>query len=114
MKKIRRLLVFSIIVGIIYWFVHSKVDHGYVASASDGSVYVVELDNKMAHGRTKEEIAAIVNSEAYKMEGTYYYMPFINKILRTNFEPGEKVRVYWDGITQESLPPSAHASLITK
>lgn len=100
------LALFLIIV--ICWYLFQRVDDGYIAGTAaleeESSLLIIELDEKQTAGKTKEEINQILHVQSTKARGTYYKIPWINKLLDTEFKVGDKVKIFWRGTVMESAP----------
>lgn len=97
----------SLIMGLC-WYVFQRVDDGYIAkvavSEEGSSLLIIGLDEVQTAGKTKEEMNRLLEVKSSQAAGAYYEIPWINKLLNTEFEEGDKVKVFWRGTVMESAP----------
>lgn len=97
----------SLIMGLC-WYVFQRVDDGYIAkfavSEEGSNLLVIELDEEQTAGKTKKELNRLLKVKSSQAAGTYYEIPWINNLLHTEFEKGDKVKIFWRGTVMESAP----------
>lgn len=117
------ILIASVIVlVIIVWRLGQDVDVGYVMDireTTDGEqrLHVIELPKDETKGKTREEILQLIDEKSSQDPtlGATYSIPWINHTLKSKYEPGDRVRIYWHGWVNESDPPQIPGtSLILK
>ncbi len=94
-KKISVLIVIVLLIAATLFFTMQRTDIGYVMKVDDQQILVVtELEDQNINER----------SETFIPQGTFYDIPLINKMLKTDFKVGQKVKIYWSGGVLESAP----------
>lgn len=111
MKKKRNLLILSLFIAFlsisVIWIMNLHVTEGYVYEVQDRGLFVIELDdldefetNTMDEGELDKVLAQKVSEE----KGDIYKVPFLNELMRNDFNKADKVRIYWDGTMTASIP----------
>jgi hypothetical protein len=99
-KKISVLIAIVLVIAAILFFTIQRTDIGYVMKVDDQQILVVtELEYKKLEDKNIDE-----RSETFISQGTFYDVPLINKMLKTDFKVGQKVKIYWSGGVLESAP----------
>lgn len=104
MKRVFLLLFLLVFTVSIIWFFNQSISEGYVITTSDSQVWVIDVNDAEIEGKTKKEIMTILETKASESKGAFYDIPFINNILNTKFEKGQKVKIYWTGFVLQSAP----------
>jgi len=115
-------IVVVIVLAIVFWRMSQNVDVGYVMEirkTTDGEqrLHVVELPKDETKGKTQEEILELIDEKGSEDPtlGATYSIPWINRNLKSKYEPGDRVRIYWHGWVNQSDPPQIPGtSLILK
>ncbi|WP_285880448.1 DUF3221 domain-containing protein [Domibacillus indicus] len=94
------------------WFFDQRVSEGYVLSAEGSRVLVIPMSDTDVEEKTEKEIIAALEDKDIQSQGTYYDIPLINRTFDTNFQKGQKVKVYWTGYTLESAPAQVKDTLL--
>lgn len=97
-------LIAILLIGGVVWFQSQNVTEGYVYSARDSDLWIMELDAQEVEGKTKEEIVSLLEEISSESGGAFYDIPLVNRITGTDFEEGDKVKVYWSGWVMQSKP----------
>ena len=116
------LILATVLLVILLWRLSQDVDVGYVMDirgTTDGEerLHVVELTKDETRGKTREEILQLIEEKRSEDPtlGASYSLPWINRSLKSGYEPGDRVRIYWHGSVNESDPPQIPGtSLILK
>lgn len=92
-------------IGIFLWFQSQNVDEGYVYATRESDLWIIiELDSKEVEGKTEEEILLLLEEISSEPGGAFYDIPLANQIIGTDFEKGDKVKVYWSGTVLQTRP----------
>lgn len=116
------LIAAVVLLAIGFWRLSQEVDTGYVmeiGNTTDGEqrLHVVELPKDETKGKTREEILELIDEKRSEDPtlGASYSIPWINHTLKSKYERGDRVRIYWHGWVNESDPPQIPGtSLILK
>jgi hypothetical protein len=116
------LILATVLLAILLWRLSQDVDVGYVMDVwettnGEPRLHVVELPNGETKGKTREEILELIDEKSSEDPtlGASYSIPWINHTLKSKYEPGDRVRIYWSGWVNESDPPQIPGtSLILK
>lgn len=120
MKKNKMFLslvtLFLLILAIfLIWFTNLHVSEGYVYENEDSEVYVIDLEDSIANDMDAAELERELAVRASVESGNFVEIPFLNELIGTDFNKGDKVRIYWDGMLMPSAPGIIDgASLIVK
>ncbi|GIN61649.1 hypothetical protein J27TS8_16420 [Robertmurraya siralis] len=113
MKKKIFIILFALIllsVPFIWVFKFQSIEEGYVIRTGADTLWVVNEKPKNLKGKSTEEI-----SQMYRFKGTIYTIPLTNKLLKNEYNIGQKVRIYYDGKRYLSAPGRAeNTSFIIK
>lgn len=108
MLKKRYIVLLAIIailsIGTFLWFQSQNVDEGYVYATREADLWIIELGPKEVEGKTEEEILLLLEEISSESGGAFYDIPLVNRITGTNFEEGDKVKVYWSGMVFQTQP----------
>lgn len=94
------------------WFFNQHVTEGYIYSKDDSRIWVIELSDSETKENDRDEIMAVLKEKSSKQAGDFYDVPFVNKVLNTNFDNGQKVRIYWTGNVYASAPGQIEGTLL--
>ena len=98
---------FILIIGLC-GYLYQRVNEGYVAGAvgaeEELSLLVINLEPEEVEGKPREELVELLDEKAGQASGTYYAVPWMNKLLGTTFEKGDRVKIFWTGTVMESQP----------
>lgn len=116
------LILIAILLVIVLWRLSQDVAVGYVMDIRetiDGEprLHMVELEKEETKGKTREEILQLIDEKSNEDPtlGASYSIPWINRSLKSGYEPGDRVRIYWSGLVNLSDPPQIPGtSLILK
>ncbi|MEM1505278.1 DUF3221 domain-containing protein [Domibacillus sp. 8LH] len=97
---------------LIIWIFNQRVSEGYVLSAEGSRVLVIPMSDIDVEGKTEKDLIAALEDKGIQSEGTYYDIPLINKTFDTEFQKGQKVKVYWTGYALESAPAQIKDTLL--
>lgn len=132
LKEITAILLLILLVFII-WFISLRSTTGYVYQEMElnpygdlrtENIWVVELEPDETEGKTKDEIIEAVQEQAdtsrflnegstdNRSPGTIYRIPLINRQIGTEFQIGDKVKIYWRGSVMESLPAKIDGTVL--
>lgn len=112
MKKAVFGVVILLFIILIIWFFNQRVSEGYILSVDDSRIWVLPMSDTEVEGKTEAEIISILEAKSSKSPGTFYDISLINKVLNTDFEEGQKVRIYWTGYALESAPGQIKGTLL--
>ena len=121
MKK--AVLAIVVFLTLIFLFIYSQqvVDTGYVVEvlpAEAGSdreapeeprIYLISLEELApgaADGKSREELVALLRERVEQQVGVgnIYDIPWPNRLIGTEFEVGDRVKIYYDGRMAASAP----------
>lgn len=111
-KKIFIILFILLLLSapFIWAYKFQYIEEGYVIRAGTDTLWVVNEKPPNFKGKSSEEI-----SKMYRFKGTVYTIPLTNKLLKNEYNIGQKVRIHYDGRVYLSAPGRAeNTSLITK
>lgn len=115
-------IVVVIVLAIVFWRMSQNVDVGYVVNSdetrsNDQQIYVIILTKEETKGKTRQEILQLIEQKESE-DGTlnaYYSIPWINQKLKSSYQSGDRIRIYWSGGVNLSDPPQIPGtSLILK
>lgn len=114
MKKRIVIVIILLLVAAVIWFLNQNVSEGYVSSVNSkgSSILVIPLEASELKGKTQEEIMSILDSKVSQYQGSVYDIPFINKVLKTDFKKGDKVKVLWNGEVLTSAPSQIKGTVL--
>ncbi|RNF41225.1 DUF3221 domain-containing protein [Planococcus salinus] len=108
MKKRAGLFIVAIlallVIGTGFWMSNQYSEEGYVHLANDNEVWVFMLTPEEIEGETQNEINDMMEERASNSQGVFVDVPFFNRVTGTDFETGEKVRVYYDSAGIQTGP----------
>lgn len=90
-------LFFIIGIGTTIWFLNQEIDEGYVYAGEESSIWIVEIEPEKMTGKSQAEIIEVLDEEADPYEDAIYDIPMLNRLIGTEFEEGDKVKIYWGG-----------------
>lgn len=116
------LILATVLLAILLWRLSQDVDVGYVMDIVETNggvqkVHMVELGKEEAKDKTREEILQLIEQKKSEDEtlGSFYSVPWINQKLKSSYQTGDGIRVYWSGDVNLSDPPQIPGtSLILK
>lgn len=132
LKEIFAILLLILLVFII-WFISLRSTTGFFYQEMElnpygdlytKNIWVVELEPDKTEGKTKVEIIEAVQEQAdtsrfldegstdIRSPGTIYRIPLINRQIGTEFQIGDKVKIYWRGSVMESLPSQIDGTVL--
>jgi hypothetical protein len=114
MKKSIIIVIILFLIASIIWFLNQNISEGYVFSVdSKGlSILIIPLEDSEIKEKTEEEIVSLLDAKVSQYQGSVYDIPFINKVLKTDFKKGEKVKVLWNGPVLISAPSQIKGTVL--
>ncbi|MDF0727975.1 DUF3221 domain-containing protein [Cytobacillus sp. S13-E01] len=112
MKRFILVVVFIVLIITVFWLFNLQVSVGYVFINKNSDIWVIDMSDTEVEGKTKKELYVMLDERASESKGAFYKKPFINKVINTKFNEGQKVRIYWTGVVQQSAPGQINDTLI--
>lgn len=106
-KKLAIIILFLVLLLIpaTFWFNAQNTDEGYVYTTVDTELWIIELNEEDVKGKNSEELLQLLEIKASESQGGFYNIPLINDVVNSDYKSGNKVKIYWNGIVHQTLPP---------